>query len=120
VQARQRHPLGRDGGRQQVQHVGVAVAGERGDGHRVISGVLAARGADVGMGVDPDDGQVVAVAAVGLNSARHNSGDSASSRSCSATEETMREPPPAFAVFRQSRPTMSQLSVWNSSSRLVW
>jgi hypothetical protein len=32
------------------------VAGERGDGHRVVTGILAVRGADVGMRVDPDDG----------------------------------------------------------------
>jgi hypothetical protein len=35
---------------------GVAVAGQRGDGHRVVPRVLAARGTDVGVGVDPDDG----------------------------------------------------------------
>ena len=56
-------PAGRHGRRQQRQHVGVTVARQRGDGHRVIPRVPAARGADVGMGVDPDDRQVLAVPA---------------------------------------------------------
>ena len=47
---------------QQVQDVPVPVAGQRGNGHGVESGVLAGRGADVGVGVDPQDRQVVAVA----------------------------------------------------------
>ena len=38
------------------------MSGEGGDGHGVPSGVLAGGGADVGVGVDPQDREVVAVA----------------------------------------------------------
>jgi NAD(P)-dependent dehydrogenase (short-subunit alcohol dehydrogenase family) len=44
---------------------------EQGDGHRVIPRVPAARRADAGMGVDPDDRQVIAVPASQIGKRRH-------------------------------------------------
>ena len=52
-----------DGGGQERQDVGVSMAGQGGDRHGVKAGVLAGRGADVGVRVDPQDRQVVPVSA---------------------------------------------------------
>nr|AMP56707.1 hypothetical protein [uncultured bacterium] len=43
-------------------HHGSAVPHKRGDCHRVITGIVTLRSTDVGMGVDPNDGQVLTIA----------------------------------------------------------
>ena len=43
VQPDQRDPLWRHDGRQPGQHLGISVAGQRRDGHRVIAGILTCR-----------------------------------------------------------------------------
>ena len=47
------------------------MAGDRGDGHRVVARVFTRWGADVSVRVDPDDRQVLAVAAGKLTERRH-------------------------------------------------
>jgi hypothetical protein len=63
VQPDQRDPVSRDNGRQQLLDLRVPVTGQRRHRHGVEARVLAGGGADVRVGVDPDDGEVVAVAA---------------------------------------------------------
>ena len=41
--------------------IGVNVPGERQDSRRVVAGVLAVAGTYIGVGVDPEDRQVIAV-----------------------------------------------------------
>ena len=56
----------------------------------------------------------------GLNSSGTRSGRRFSTSLYSVVLLHSRLSPPSFAVFRQISPTMSQLSVWYSSSRVVW
>jgi len=61
VQARQGQSARGDEGRQLLHPLDVTSTDDVGDRHGVVAGVLGVRGADVGVGVDPDDGQVVSV-----------------------------------------------------------
>ena len=61
--ATQRDPLWYHDGRQQGQHIRISMADQRCDSHRVIALILTRRGTDIGMGVDPQDRQIIAVTA---------------------------------------------------------
>jgi hypothetical protein len=61
VQPDQDNSVGGDGGGKHCLHVGVTVARERRDGHRVVAGIFAVTGADIRVGVDPNDCEVVSI-----------------------------------------------------------
>ena len=61
MHADERDPVGGGRGRQYLEEFLVAVTGERGDDHGVEAGIGGLTGAHVGVGVDPEDRQVIAV-----------------------------------------------------------
>jgi hypothetical protein len=63
VQADQGDTVRTDGRRKHRLHLKVTLPGECRDRHRVVAGVLAVASTDVGVGVDPDDREIVPVPA---------------------------------------------------------
>ena len=71
MHADERDPVGGGRGRQYLEEFLVAVTGERGDDHGVEAGIGGLTGAHVGVGVDPEDRQIIAVLVDQVRERRH-------------------------------------------------